>query len=58
MELRVPLELEAKLNRLAETTGRTTEQLALDLLAASIEHDEEFFIVVNPAFWLRRNGHN
>ena len=42
MELHVPPELETKLNRLAETTGRTTEQLALDLLATSIEHDEWF----------------
>jgi predicted transcriptional regulator len=42
MELHVPAELEAKLNRLAEATGRTTEQLALDLLATSVEHDEWF----------------
>ena len=42
MELHVPPELEAKLNRLAETTGRTAEQLALDLLATSVEHDEWF----------------
>jgi predicted transcriptional regulator len=42
MELHVPPELEAKLSRLAETTGRTVEQLALDLLATSVEHDEWF----------------
>lgn len=42
MELHVPPELEAKLSRLAETTGRTAEQLALDLLATSVEHDEWF----------------
>ena len=42
MELHLQPELEAKLNRLAETTGQTTEQLALDLLATSIEHDEWF----------------
>lgn len=42
MELHVPPELEARLNRLAATTGRTAEQLALDLLAAAIEHDEWF----------------
>ena len=42
MELHLPPNLEAKLNRLAETTGRTAEQIALDLLAASVEHDEWF----------------
>ena len=42
MELRVPPDLEARLNRLAETVGRTPEQLALDLLATSVEHDEWF----------------
>ena len=42
MELHVPAELEAKLNRLAAETGRSTEQLALDLLATSVEHDEWF----------------
>jgi predicted transcriptional regulator len=42
MNLHVPAELEAKLNRLAEETGRSTEQLALDLLAASVEHDAWF----------------
>lgn len=42
MELHVPPELEAKLNRLAEGTGRSPEQLALDFLATSVEHDEWF----------------
>ncbi len=42
MELHVPPDLEAKLNRLAETAGRTAEQLALDLLAISVEHNEWF----------------
>ena len=42
MQLHVPPELEAKLNRLAEGTGRNAEQLALDLLATSVEHDEWF----------------
>ncbi|MGH9371633.1 MAG: CopG family ribbon-helix-helix protein [Vicinamibacterales bacterium] len=42
MELRVPPELEAKLNRLAADTGRSAEQLALDLLTSSVEHDEWF----------------
>ena len=42
MELHVPPELEARLNRPAEAAGRTPEQLALDLLATSVEHDEWF----------------
>ena len=42
MELRVPPELEAKLNRLAADTGRDPAQLALDLLSTSVEHDEWF----------------
>lgn len=42
MELHVPPDLAVKLNRLAEGTGRNAEQLALDLLATSVEHDEWF----------------
>jgi predicted transcriptional regulator len=42
VNLRVPAELEAKLNRLAAETGRTVDQTALDLLATSIDHDEWF----------------
>ena len=42
MELHVPPELAARLNRLAADTGRDPEQLALDLLSTSIEHDEWF----------------
>jgi len=38
----VPPDLEAKLNRLAESAGRSAEQVALDLLATSVEHDEWF----------------
>ncbi len=40
--LPVPPELEAKLMRLATETGRTADQVALDLLASSIDHDEWF----------------
>ena len=36
MILKVPPELEAKLARLAAQTGRTVEQVALDLLASSV----------------------
>jgi predicted transcriptional regulator len=42
MNLQVPPELEAKLNRLAAETGRTADQVALDLLVSSIDHDEWF----------------
>jgi predicted transcriptional regulator len=42
MNLKVPPELEAKLTRLAAETGRTADQVALDLLASSMDHDEWF----------------
>jgi predicted transcriptional regulator len=42
MNLQVPPELEAKLMRLAAETGRTVDQVALDLLASSVDHDEWF----------------
>jgi predicted transcriptional regulator len=42
MNLQVPPELEAKLTRLAAETGRTVDQVALDLLASSVDHDEWF----------------
>jgi predicted transcriptional regulator len=42
MNLRVPPELEAKLTRLAAETGRTADQVAIDLLANSVDHDEWF----------------
>jgi predicted transcriptional regulator len=42
MNLQVPPELEAKLTRLATETGRTVDQVALELLASSIDHDEWF----------------
>jgi predicted transcriptional regulator len=42
MNLEVPPELEAKLSRLAADTGRTVDQVAIDLLANSFDHDEWF----------------
>jgi predicted transcriptional regulator len=42
MNLQVPPELEAKLNRLAAETGRTVDEVALDLLVSSVDHDEWF----------------
>lgn len=42
VQLHVPPELEEKLNRLAAETGRKTDQVALDLLTSSVDHDEWF----------------
>jgi predicted transcriptional regulator len=42
MNLQVPPELEAKLARMAAETGRTVDQVAIDLLASSVDHDEWF----------------
>ena len=42
MNLQVPPELEAKLTRLAAETGRTVDQVAVDLLTGSLDHDEWF----------------
>ena len=42
MNLQVPPELEAKLTRLAAETGRSVDQVALELLASSVDHDEWF----------------
>lgn len=42
MNLQVPPELEAKLSRLAAETGRTADQVALELLVNSVEHDDWF----------------
>ena len=42
MELHVPPQLEAELNRLAAEIGRNAERFALNLLASSVERDEWF----------------
>ena len=42
MDLHVPPELEAKLRRLAAESGRSLDQVALDLLTSSVDHDEWF----------------
>jgi predicted transcriptional regulator len=42
MDLHVPPELEAKLTRLAAESGRNVDQVALDLLTSSVDHDEWF----------------
>jgi predicted transcriptional regulator len=42
MTLQLPPELEARLTRLAADTGRTVDEVALELLASSMDHDEWF----------------
>ena len=42
MDLHLPLELEAKLSRLAAESGRNVDQVALELLTSSVDHDEWF----------------
>jgi predicted transcriptional regulator len=56
MNLQVPPELEAKLNRLAMETGRSVDQVALDLLASSIDHDEWFRTEVEKGRVSAREG--
>jgi len=56
MNLQVPPELEAKLTRLATETGRTVDQVALDLLASSIDHDEWFRSEVEKGRTAAREG--
>lgn len=42
MNLQMPPELDARLTRLAAETGHTVNQVALDLLASSVDHEEWF----------------
>jgi predicted transcriptional regulator len=56
MNLQVPPELEAKLARLAAETGRTPDQVALDLLASSVDHDEWFRAEVEKGRAAAREG--
>jgi predicted transcriptional regulator len=56
MNLQVPPELEAKLTRLAAETGRTADQVALDLLASSVDHDEWFRAEVEKGRTAARDG--
>ena len=49
-------ELEAKLTRLAAETGRTADQVALDLLASSVDHDEWFRAEVEKGRTAAREG--
>jgi len=56
MELQLPPELEARLSRLAAQSGRTLDQLALDLLSNSVEHDEWFRSEVEKGRLSAREG--
>ena len=56
MNLQVPPELEAKLTRLAAETGRTADQVALDLLASSVDHEEWFRAEVEKGRASAREG--
>ena len=56
MNLRVPPELEAKLTRLATETGRSVDQVALDLLASSIDLDEWFRSEIEKGHASAREG--
>jgi predicted transcriptional regulator len=56
MNLQVPPELEAKLTRLAAETGRTADQVALDLLTSSVDHDEWFRAEVEKGRASAREG--
>ena len=46
----------SKLTRLAAETGRTADQVALDLLASSIDHDEWFRAEVEKGRAAAREG--
>ena len=56
VNLQVPPELEAKLTRLAAETGRPVDQVALDLLASSVDHDEWFRLEVEKGRVAAREG--
>ncbi len=56
MNLEVPPELEAKLTRLATETGRPVDQVALDLLTSSVDHDEWFRAEVEKGRAAAREG--
>jgi predicted transcriptional regulator len=56
MNLQVPPELEAKLTRLAAETGRTVDQVAVDLLTTSMDHEEWFRTEVDKGRIAAREG--
>lgn len=56
MDLHVPQDLADKLSMLAKS-GRTAGQLALDVLAQSVEYDQWFRAEVDKARTSVREGH-
>ena len=56
MDLHIPPELEARLNRIAAETGRNADQVALELLGGSVEHDEWFRREVETGRTAAREG--
>ena len=56
MNLQVPPELEAKLARVAAKTGRTLQEVRLDLLAISMEHHEWFRAEIEKGRTAAREG--
>jgi predicted transcriptional regulator len=56
MNRQVPPELEARLPRLAAETGRAADQVALDPLASSVDHDEWFRAEVEKGRASAREG--
>lgn len=56
MVLQIPPELEEKLSRLAAQTGRTANQIAMDLLANAVEYDEWFHAEVEKGRLSAKEG--
>jgi predicted transcriptional regulator len=56
MNAQVPPEVEAKLARLAADTGRTAHQVAPELFASSVDHDEWFRAEVEKGRTAAREG--
>ena len=56
MNLDLPPELAAKLTLLAAESGRTVGEVALDLLASSVEHDEWFHAEVKKGIASANEG--
>jgi predicted transcriptional regulator len=56
MELHLPPELEDKINKLAASTARRADQVALDLLASSVEYEHWFRSQVEKGLQSARDG--
>jgi predicted transcriptional regulator len=56
MNVPIPRELEARLTRMAVETGRSVDQVVIDLLTSSIDHDEWFRAEVEKGHAAARAG--